>query len=113
MYWKAEGRLNRISDAKGKTIEFAHCKSESLGIKFTDGTYYFAEAQHDGDPNDVSAWVEEEDDIAHRDAFYVGLISREDLDAYETAAQTKGAAEQEARDRQQYERLKAQFEEAK
>lgn len=90
-------RIGDIGDCKGKTIEEATDTVSGFGLRFTDRTFYFAEADDEGIYSREPSLM---------DALDLGII---DVTEYDRARDEQRQAEVEA-ERQEYERLKAKFE---
>jgi hypothetical protein len=109
----ADKRITDASELVGKTIEritgVGHDRYD-LAIRFTDGSYVVFDLDHDStcdepiyadiDRCDLSPWM----------MLGLGLITPEEKKARDEAHRASLVAAQEARDRENYERLKARFE---
>jgi hypothetical protein len=105
-------QITDLAALAGKTIErvttFGYGMwPEALGLIFTDGTYFRVAAFEEEDTNPWLEWDHEPDD---HEKIELGLMTK---DEYAERQAANAAAEREqrvARDRAEYERLRAKFE---
>jgi hypothetical protein len=96
-------RIRDIGACVGKTIADVHTGYTSLGLRFTDGTYWWLQAGDEADLNESLS-------MADDDFLNLGLIDNEEYDRRVAVAKGKPAESIERWERQEYERLKAKFE---
>lgn len=101
-------RLTNLGDLAGKTIaEADDPDGDDLLIRFTDGTWFYAAALAAGCCGDEEASLDHRHEkFTASSAIRVGLIDQAEYDR--VAAQEQAA--KEAKERAEYERLKARFE---
>lgn len=95
-------QIKDLEQLAGKTIEravsFGNRTKHAVGVILTDGSFFLVSSAYVG-----LDWVEEPGDDSERVEF--GLMTAEELRQKE--------ADREAKERQQYERLKAKFDKPK
>jgi hypothetical protein len=99
-------RLRRYDEARGRKIGLISYDGVSIGLKFTDGTYWFASADAQCGCCDTRVCLEDTADLTPAQRFALGLIDRAELERAWAAKQEK----LQARERAEYERLRAKFE---
>lgn len=109
-YYERPGRIIDPEEMAGRTIASVGFQFDSMAIQFTDGTFFFVFADHDGDHHDVSADLECEAEITYEQAMSADLITREEYRAAIERRRANEKATREAEQRQLYESLKAKFE---
>lgn len=104
-YHTAFVRIENVQECAGKIVVVAIRHFDVLGIRFTDGTYYWAVAESTGCDDEASI----NDYHCYPDNTYalkLGIIGQSEYDR----AEAKMKADREEFDRAVYERMKAKFE---
>lgn len=98
-------QLTSINDAIGKTIAGATYDDDDewISLLFTDGDYLIVETRNEG-------YLDFDPSLNRRMQLSVGLLTQEEWDRQRAEQDAAAARQRERIDREQYERLKAQFE---
>lgn len=94
----------------GKTIERVRLDSDRLLLRFADGTFSVLRLRRNCNDEDASHWLSLECDAGPRDLYDLGLIDYHTCNALLKAENEARWAEDLARERREYERLRAKFE---
>ncbi len=91
-----------LDSCSGLTIEKAWSDGDEVGVRFTDGTVFYAY-------DDESSNLDSHHRIGPSSLVRLGLLTDEQRRAKDEAERKRNAGAQEERDRKEYERLKAKF----
>jgi hypothetical protein len=102
-------RIGTIEDCAGRTIApdgVYYDNDGAIGLRFTDGTWWYAQAQQDWSDG---AEIDQKADVSDEAQFLMGLIPEAEFRARAEAYEERMRLVREKHDREEFERLKAKY----
>jgi hypothetical protein len=96
-------------EMEGKTVAFTFMDDDCIGIRFTDGTYFFARGVFQRWSNENDIGIREQAELTPSESVYLGIISEEEYDRYIREMNAYEEAKKREERRKEYLRLAREF----